>query len=182
MERRSFLKLVPTDGPGALAFPQIVRAATNRLYFGQIGAAGQDRLKVGKFLGINDVKIIGFCAPDRVHREKGVQQVESQYPSRHDTDNYQGSCGYTDDEELLERAEIAAARAGKHFLRKPVSISVAECWAMVTSMEHSGTGFPRAIELARGGHLGKITPVTVGLPGGKAFKKMPCSSSRAHSP
>ncbi len=111
-------------------------------------------------------------------------------------DKYQGCGSYLDYEELLARPDLdavivatpdhwhalpvlAAARAGKHiFCEKPIANSIAECRAMVAGVERSGVvfqannwqrsgaGFRRAIDLARGGHLGKITRVTVGLPGG----------------
>jgi hypothetical protein len=192
MDRRFFLKLVPTAGPGALAFTQIVRPATldeaggiapsNGLYFGLIDADGQGRLDVGKFRGINDVKIIGVCDPDRVHREKSVQQVESRYPSRHDTDNYQGSCGYTDDEELLERAVITAARAGTHVLLKAGLQQ--PCRVLGDGDLHGAlrNRLPSRHRIGPQRTPRENHPMTLGLPGGKTVEKKPCPCRRAHAP
>jgi predicted dehydrogenase len=83
---------------------------------------------------------------------------------------------------------IHAARAGKHvYCEKPVANTVTECRAMVTAVERSGIvcqignmqrsmgEFRRAINIVRGGYLGEIKSVKVGLPGGDELAAKPPS-------
>jgi len=171
-------------------------APSNRLNFGLIGAGGQGTIDMNAFLGLSDIQMIGVCDVDRARRVGAQKIVESKYANRQGVDKYQGCGSYLDYEELLARPDLdavivatpdhwhalpilAAARAGKHiFGEKPIANSIAECRAMVAAVERSGVvfqannwqrsgaGFRRAIDLARGGHLGKIKRVMVGLPSG----------------
>jgi hypothetical protein len=156
MDRRFFLKLVPTAGPGALAFTQIVRDAT----LGEGGGSDSDR----------------------VNREKGVQQVESRYVSRQDRDNYKGSCGYPDVEELLERPVITAARAGKPFLLKTGLQQ--PCRVLGHGDVHGvlRNRLPSRHRIGPQRTPRENHPMTLGLPGGKTVEKMPCPCRRAHAP
>jgi predicted dehydrogenase len=177
-------------------------APSNRLNFGLIGAGGQGVGVMKQFRGLNGVQIIGICDVDRERRDKIKAEVERSYAAQQSAEKYQGCGSFLDYGELLARPDLDAvivatpdhwhalpvldaARAGKHiFCEKPVANSIAECSAMVAGVERSGVvcqvgnwqrssaDFRRAINVVRGGYLGQITHVSVGLPGGGAHAKL----------
>lgn len=206
MKRRSFLRLIATAAPAAMAFPQIVRAETlglgggiapsNRLNFGLIGAGGQGLGVATNYMNHPASQVIAVCDVDAKHRMEAKNLSEKIAANRAGANGFKGCDTYIDHQELLARSDIDAvvigtpdhwhavqfvdaARAGKHiYCEKPVGNTPVECRSMVAAAERAGivcqignmqrsTGeFRHAINLVRGGYLGEIRSVQVGLPGG----------------
>ena len=184
-------------------------APSNRLNFGIIGAGPQGNLVMNGLRNISGVQFIAVCDVDRGHRDRTKASLEKFYASRNETDKYTGCASFLDYGELLARPDIDAvlvatpdhwhalpvvdaARAGKHiYCEKPVANSIEECKAMVSAversgvvcqmgnMQRSGAEFRRAMSLVRGGYLGKITRVQVGLPGGGEYMRLEPSAAPA---
>lgn len=216
MKRRSFLRLLATAAPAAVAFPQIVRAETlglgggiapsNRLNFGVIGAGGQGLGVATGFMNHAAAQLLAVADIDASHRKEAKERAEKLNADRMGKGEYKGCDTYVDYQELLARPDIDAvvigtpdhwhalqlihaARAGKHvYCEKPVANTVTECRAMVSAVERAGIvcqlgnmqrsmgEFRRAINLVRGGHLGEIKSVKVGLPGGGELAAKPASA------
>ncbi len=212
MNRRAFVKILATAAPAAALFPQIVKASTlglgggiapsNRINFGLIGAGSQGNGVMNGLRSLNNVQFLWVCDVDRKHRENTKSSLENFYAKQEGLDKYKGCETFVDYGELLARPDIDAvlvatpdhwhalpvidaARAGKHiYCEKPVANTIAECRAMVASVERSGVvcqlgnmqrsgpEFRRAISLVRNGYLGKITQVKVGLPSGGEYKNL----------
>lgn len=217
MKRRSFLRLLATAAPVAVAFPQIVRAETlglgggiapsNRLNFGVIGAGGQGLAVATGFMNRAAAQLIAVADVDADHRKEAKERAEKLNADRMAKGDYKGCDTYIDYRELLARPDIDAvvigtpdhwhalqlihaARAGKHvYCEKPVANTVTECRAMVAAVERSGIvcqvgnqqrsvgEFRRAINIVRGGYLGEIKSIKVGLPGGRQLAAKPPSPS-----
>ncbi|MCX6937905.1 MAG: Gfo/Idh/MocA family oxidoreductase [Verrucomicrobia bacterium] len=177
-------------------------APSNRINFGLIGAGNQGNHVMYGFRYINGVQFVAICDVDRGRRDTTKASLEGFYASRSGQDKYLGCESYLDYGELLARPDIDAvlvatpdhwhalpvvdaARAGKHiYCEKPVANSIIECRAMVAAVERAGVvcqlgnmqrssgEFRRAMSLVRGGYLGKITRVQVGLPGGGLYQNL----------
>jgi predicted dehydrogenase len=216
MKRRSFLRLLATAAPAAVAFPQIVRAETlglgggiapsNRINLGLIGAGGQGLAVATGFMNLPAAQLLAVADVDAGHRQEAKERADKRNTDRMAKGDYKGCDTYVDYLELIARPDIDAviigtpdhwhalqlvhaARAGKHvYCEKPVANTVTEGRAMVAAVERSGIvcqignqqrsigDFRRAINLVRGGYLGKIKAVKVGLPGGGALAAKPPSA------
>ncbi|AWI07886.1 hypothetical protein CKA38_00190 [Ereboglobus luteus] len=185
------------------AQPAARAAANSRLAIGVIGTGGQGLNIMGQALASPLAQVVAVCDVDSTHAENGRARVEKAYSENSPTGAWRGCAVYRDYRELLARPDIDAvligspdhwhalhtihaARAGKHiFCEKPAATTLDESRAMINavaragvacqigSMQRSWAEFQRAIALARGGYLGKITSVKVGLPAGATLPKNP---------
>jgi predicted dehydrogenase len=181
-------------------------APSNRLNFGLIGAGSQGLGVATGFMNTAAAQLVAVCDVDAVRRKEAKERAEKLNADRMAKGDYKGCDNYVDYQELLARPDIDAvvigtpdhwhalqlihaARAGKHvYCEKPVANTVTECRAMVAAVERSGIvcqvgnqqrsmgEFRRAINIVRGGYLGEIKSVKVGLPGGVAFNAKPPST------
>jgi predicted dehydrogenase len=160
----------------------------NRLAIALIGCGGQGRGDMGAFLASKRAQVVALCDPDDEMRDKALARVRETYgetAAPFTTRDYREIISRPDIDAVLIAtpdhwhclAATAAARAGKHiYCEKPAASSIPEGRAMVGAITRAGvtcqigsqqrstSEFQRAIDLARGGWLGKITSVKVGLP------------------
>lgn len=171
-------------------------APSNRLNFGLIGAGGQGLGVATGFMNHAAAQLVAVADVDANHRKQAKARADKSNADRMAKRDYKGCDTYVDYQELLARPDIDAvvigtpdhwhalqlihaARAGKHaYCEKPVANTVTECRAMVAAVERSGIvcqvgnqqrsmgEFRRAINIVRGGYLGEIKSVKVGLPSG----------------
>ena len=171
-------------------------APSNRLNFGLIGAGGQGLGVATGFMNHAAAQLVAVADVDANHRKQAKARADKSNADRMAKRDYKGCDTYVDYQELLARPDIDAVvigtpdhwhalqlihavRAGKHaYCEKPVANTVTECRAMVAAVERSGIvcqvgnqqrsmgEFRRAINIVRGGYLGEIKSVKVGLPGG----------------
>lgn len=181
-------------------------APSNRINIGLIGAGGQGMGVSSGLMNNPAAQMLAVCDVDAGHRAEARERFEKTNGARSGQDIRKGCDDYVDYRELLARPDIDAvvigtpdhwhalqlihaARAGKHaYCEKPVANSVAECAAMVSAVARSGVvcqvgnmqrsmgEFRRAINLVRGGYLGEIKSVKVGLPGGGELAAKPPSA------
>jgi predicted dehydrogenase len=167
-------------------------APSNRIAVGSIGmgSRGTDHLRA--LIQATDVQFLAVCDPQQAKREAARAFVDQRYGSA-------GCAAVADFREVVGRADIdavvvaapenwhalimaAAARAGKDIYgEKALTLTVAEGRALVDTVrryrrvfqvgtqQRSSRNFRFACELARGGYLGRITRVEVGVPGGRAL-------------
>jgi len=199
--RRQFLK----GAAAALAAPYVVTSAalgadgvapaSERITLGFIGVGmmGQGHVQCCTYFG--DAQILGVCDVDRWRREHAKAAVEAAYAERRPGEGYRGCAAYNDLRDLVARddldavliatgdrwhalATVLAAKAGKDiYCEKPVSLTVREARAMVTTVRRYGrvfqgglqqrseAAFRTACDLVRGGGLGKVRVVYVNHPG-----------------
>jgi predicted dehydrogenase len=192
MDRRHFVSSVAL---GAAAYSRIL-GANERINVGIIGAGGQGRGDWGRFIKQPDVNPVAVCDVYKPHLEKALATANGQ------------AQGYKDFRKLLERKDIdavivttpdhwhaiptiMACQAGKDvYVEKPLALTIKEGRAMVNaarkyqrvvqtgSQQRSGEHYARAVELVRGGKLGKIAHITAGhirnsMPGFGRYKDEP---------
>jgi len=192
MDRRQF---VSTMTLGAAAYSRVL-GANERINVGIIGAGGQGRGDWGRFIKQPDVNPVAVCDVYKPHLEKALATANGQ------------AQGYKDFRKLLERKDIdavivttpdhwhaiptiMACQAGKDvYVEKPLALTIKEGRAMVNaarkyqrvvqtgSQQRSGEHYARAVELVRGGKLGKIAHITAGhirnsMPGFGRYKDEP---------
>jgi predicted dehydrogenase len=178
-------------------------APSNRISLGLIGVGmvGQDHLR--GFLREPEVRVVAVCDVDQWRRENAKALIEQTYGSQTKAGVYGGCTAYRDFRDLLARDDIdavfiatgdrwhavatsMAAKAGKDiYVEKPVSLTIAEARAMVTSVhrygrvcqsglqQRSAREFRLACKLVRDGALGKIQAVYVNGPGTSADVNLP---------
>ncbi|WP_334319118.1 Gfo/Idh/MocA family oxidoreductase [Termitidicoccus mucosus] len=169
-------------------------APSVRLNIGCIGTGIQGRANLTNALANSSVRVVAVCDVDKKHREQAHRMVEETYAREKRSGTYKGCAEYDDMRELLARPDIDAvliatpehwhalnviyaARAGKHiYCEKPAGASIPETRAMLNAVQFAGvvcqigsqqrssTDFLRVIDLTRGGYLGAIKRVRVGLP------------------
>jgi predicted dehydrogenase len=192
MDRRQF---VSTMALGAAAYSRVL-GANERINVGIIGAGGQGRGDWGRFIKQPEVNPVAVCDVYRPHLEKALATANGR------------AQGYKDFRKLLERKDvdavivatpdhwhaiptIMACQAGKDvYVEKPLALTIKEGRAMVNaarkyqrvvqtgSQQRSGEHYARAVELIRGGKLGKIAHITAGhirnsMPGFGRYKDEP---------
>jgi predicted dehydrogenase len=148
------------------------------------------------FLQIPEVRLAAICDVRQEARERNKAAVD-----RHYGDN--NCVTYNDYRELLARPDIdavmiatpenwhpliaiEAARRGKHmYCEKPLSVSLAESWAVRQAVKRYGVIFQFGTqqrssynyritaELARNGHLGELRTIMIGSAGGTFNKEKP---------
>ncbi len=145
---------------------------------------------------ISDLPNYGYKGELRGGRLVGKKKIEDYYAEQAKGGKFRGVKVYEDFREMLERedldavyiatpdhwhcaAAVIAARKGKHIYgQKPLALTVDEgrriadvvkstgvTW-QTGSQQRSSIHFRTACEYVRNGRLGKLTGVTVGLPGG----------------
>ena len=192
MDRRSFVSAAAITA----ASYQRVMGANERVNVGLIGAGGQGRGDWARFLKQSDVDAGAVCDVYAPHLEKGLAMSGNKARS------------YTDFRKLIEQKDldavivatpdhwhaiptILACQAGKDvYVEKPLSLTVEEGRVMVKaarkydrvvqvgSQQRSGEHYKRAIDLVRGGKLGKVSHVQAGnirnsMPGFGKFPDAP---------
>jgi predicted dehydrogenase len=163
-------------------------APSNRISLGLVGAS-QGMVNLNRFLPFPDAQAVAVCEVDAKRRENAVQRVNAHYQGN-------VARGWGDFREMFADAKldavilatpdhwhgvmaVAALRAGLDvFGEKPLAHTLAEGRAIADAARRHGrvwqTGswqrsvatFRRAVELIRGGCLGKISRVEAGTYGG----------------
>ena len=181
--RREFLQIVGVGGVGLVApmfLPARVFGANERIHTAHIGVGGQGRSNLKALLP----HAIAVCDVDQRHALQASKMV---------TDSGMACEVYSDYRRLLERTDIDAivistpdhwhalqtihaCQAGKDvYVEKPLSLTIAAGRRMVQaardhqrivqtgSQQRSSDNFRRACELVRGGVLGHVHTVHVGI-------------------
>ncbi len=189
--RRGFLKRAGLVAGAAVGFPAIVpstvlgaAAPSNMLTMACVGVGGQGSGNMRAFHGSKEVRVIAICDVDSSHCEAAAKAVGlgkeacfvdfREVVGREDIDLV--SVGTPDHWHVP--VSIAAVRAGKDvYCEKPLTLTIAEGRALADeaarygrivqtgSQQRSSSNFRLACELVRNGRIGKITEVTVGIPG-----------------
>ena len=200
--RRRFL----TSGAAALAAPMIVprhvlggagmTAPSDRITIGCIGVGSMGSGHVRGFLQIPEARVMAICDVRQEHRERAKTVVDRQYGD--------ANCAtFHDYRELLARPDIdgvmiatpenwhpligiEAARRGKHmYFEKPLSVTMAEGWAVRQAVERYGVIFQfgtqqrssynyrLTAELVRNGYLGELKTIMIGSAGGGYNRDQP---------
>ncbi|MBX7256483.1 MAG: Gfo/Idh/MocA family oxidoreductase [Candidatus Hydrogenedentes bacterium] len=197
LTRRQFLKYSAATGAAA-ALPNIVPASvfgaegtpapSNRITLGCIGVGSMGTNNMGKFLDLDDCRVVAVCDTYEDRRQKAKQLVDERYG---DT----GCAMYGDFREVLAREDIdavvitaqdhwhalmatAAVKAGKDmYCEKPLGVSVEQCRIIRDAVRggkrvfQTGTwqrslkDFQHACTLARNGYVGNIHTIEVSAPG-----------------
>ena len=176
MQRRAFISAAAA---AAASYSRIL-GANERITVGIIGAGGQGSGVWKRFLQQPDVNAGAVCDVYKPHLERGAAMAKSKVK------------GYKDFRKLLEQKDLdavivatpdhwhclptlMACEAGKDvYVEKPLALTVREgrlmVWAarkynrvvQTGSQQRSGTHYARAVEVIRGGKLGKIAHITAG--------------------
>ena len=176
MQRRAFISAAAA---AAASYSRIL-GANERITVGIIGAGGQGSGVWKRFLQQPDVNAGAVCDVYKPHLERGAAMAKSKVK------------GYKDFRKLLEQKDldavivatpdhwhclptIMACQAGKDvYVEKPLALTVAKAgsWCgrrgkynrvvQTGSQQRSGTHYARAVEVIRGGKLGKIAHITAG--------------------
>ena len=169
---------------------------SDRIVMGFIGVGSQGRGNMNWFLGKEGVQVVAVCDVDRGHREVAKVAVDRQNGNA-------DCGSYLDFHDLIGRGDldavglalpdqwhaipaIASARAGLDMYgEKPLSRTIRESRAICDAVHRYGrvwqTGswqrstshFRHAAELVRGGFIGKVSHVEVGLPTGRGSDVKP---------
>ncbi len=154
-------------------------APSERITMGVIGIGPRCHTVLNSILDEADLRVIAVCDVQASRRNSAKQMIDQKYGN---TD----CAMHLDFREMIARpdidvcliatgdhwhtmASIAAARAGKDvYSEKPCAMTIADCKSLANTMNRLGrvfqagtqrrsiANFQRAIELARGGKLGKI--------------------------
>lgn len=192
--RRQFIKksalfAVPVIIPAAARGADGTTAPSNRVTVGAVGWGMQGPGNTRSTMGLPNAQVVAVCDVDKNHLAAAKQTVDENYKN-------QDCAAYADYQELMARKDIdavtlavpdhwhalvaiAAAKAGKHIWgEKPLARTIAEQQAIVKavqdhkviwqtgSWQRSVDNFTKAVELVRGGYIGEIREVQVGLPSG----------------
>jgi predicted dehydrogenase len=192
--RRQFIKqsavfAIPIIIPAAARGADGNVAPSNRMVVGAVGWGMQGPGNTTSTMGLDNAKVVAVCDLDKNHLAAAKGKVDEFYKN---TD----CAAYSDYLELMARKDIdavtlavpdhwhalvatAAAKAGKHIWgEKPLARTIAEQQAIVKavqdnkviwqtgSWQRSVDNFTKAVELVRGGYIGEIKEVQVGLPAG----------------
>ncbi len=192
--RRQFIKqsavfAIPIIIPAAARGADGKVAPSNRITVGSVGWGMQGPGNTNSTMGLDNAKVLAVCDLDQKHLASAKQSVDKFYSN---TD----CAAYADYQEMMARKDIdavtlavpdhwhaliaiAAAKAGKHIWgEKPLARTIAEQQAIVKavqdnkviwqtgSWQRSVDNFTKAVELVRGGYIGEIKEVQVGLPAG----------------
>jgi predicted dehydrogenase len=192
--RRQFIKqsavfAIPVIIPAAARGADGKVAPSNRITVGSVGWGMQGPGNTNSTMGLDNAKVLAVCDLDKKHLASAKQSVDKFY-------NNTDCAAYADYQEMMARKDIdavtlavpdhwhaliaiAAAKSGKHIWgEKPLARTIAEQQAIVKAVQDSKviwqTGswqrsvdnFTKAVELVRGGYIGEIKEVQVGLPSG----------------
>jgi predicted dehydrogenase len=170
---------LPQVIPGAALGKSGAVAPSERIVLGGIGIGNRGTYDLGCFLHEPDVRFVAVCDVKGDHRKAAKEMVDARYGS-------QDCATYIDLRELLARgdidavliatgpnwhatAAILAAQAGKDvYCEKPCTKNIAQSLALAETFRRTGRvfqagtqrrslpNFAYAVELARGGKLGKL--------------------------
>jgi len=170
-------------------------APSDRISLGFIGCGKQAMGLKGAFLNTGEAQITAACDVYGHKLNAFTEQVNKFYADKAGKTAYTSCKSYDDFQEILQRKDIdavvivtpdhwhaamavRAAEAGKDiYCEKPLSLTVAEGRAMVDSarkykrvfqtgsMQRSAKEFRDAVELVRGGKIGKIQSIKVSVGG-----------------
>lgn len=170
-------------------------APSERITLGVIGVGNMGGAHLGGLLGNSELQLVAICDVDEKKRGAAKERVEKHYAAERDAGTYKGCETYREYESVLARPDIDAVliavpdhwhaiiavdacRAGKDvYCEKPLALTVRDADAMVAaarrygrvfqtgSQQRSSSEFRRACELVRGGFIGKLTQVNVGVGG-----------------
>lgn len=214
ISRRAILR----GAAAAVAAPYIVPASalgrngwkppSERITVGFIGIGNMGGGHLGGFLDDKQLQVLAVCDVDAVKRGNARKRTEDKYAADRQAGTYKGCDEYNEYEKLLERADIdavlvavpdhwhaiiaiAACRAGKDvYCEKPLSLTIAEAWAMrdaarrygrvfqTGSQQRSASNFRVACELVQSGRIGKLVKVNVGVGGPSREKYLPAQPVR----
>lgn len=192
--RRQFLKTstalaVPVIIPASARGADGTVTPSNRIVMGTIGWGMQGPGNTQSLMGIPDVQMVAACDLDSNHLAAATASINAHYGN-------EDCKAYRDYRELLAREDIdavtiavpdhwhalisveAAARGKDIWGEKPLARTIAEQQAIVKavakhkriwqtgSWQRSVDNFQKAVDLVRGGYIGEIREVQVGLPAG----------------
>jgi len=192
--RRQFIKksavfAIPVIIPASARGADGTVAPSNRVTVGAVGWGMQGPGNTQSTMQLDNAKVLAVCDLDKNHLAQAKQSVDGFYKN---TD----CAAYANYQELMARKDIdavtlavpdhwhalvatAAAKAGKHIWgEKPLARTIVEQQAIVKAVEdnkvtwqtgswqRSVDNFTKAVELVRGGYIGEIKEVQVGLPSG----------------
>lgn len=170
-------------------------APSERITLGVIGVGNMGGSHLGGLLGNSDLQLVAICDVDEKKRDAAKARVEKHYAAEREAGTYAGCTTYREYESVLARHDIDAVliavpdhwhgiiavdacRAGKDvYCEKPLALTVRDADAMVAaarrygrvfqtgSQQRSSAEFRRACELVRGGFIGKLQTVNVGVGG-----------------
>ena len=164
-------------------------APSNRIVMGMIGVGGMGTVNLDAFLGLKDVVIKVVCDVNSEKMEAAKARVDRCYGSRgcETEKDYRALCARPEldavmiatPDHLHARIGICAARSGKdiygetpftHTVEEGLELSQAlemnkRVW-QTGSWQRSQRDFRKAVAAVRGGRIGKVSLVEVGLPGG----------------
>lgn len=178
MNRRTFVSASIGGAAGAAAASGRSRGAlgaNDRLIVAVIGAGGMGRANLRDFLRMGDVEVAAICDVWEHNRKRAVRMTDGE------------AAAYSDYRRVLELKDldavivatpdhwhapiaIAACEAGKDvYVEKPLALTIGEGRKMVETarrnkrvvqvgtQQRSGEHYQEAVELVRGGALGKIS-------------------------
>ena len=193
--RRQFLKttgaalVLPTILPSRIFGADGQTAPSNKITIGVVGWGMQGPGNTKSFLVEEDCQVVAACDLDKNHLQSAVKTINEHYQN-------QDCKAYHDYREMMARPDIdavmlavpdhwhelvatEAARNKKDIYgEKPLAKTIAEQQAIVRAVEknkviwqtgswqRSQAVFRKAAEIVRGGLIGKVTHVEVGLPAG----------------
>ncbi len=205
--RRQFLKATATGSLAPLFLPSATlgRAGTtgpnSRIVMASIGTGGRGTSNTRHFARFQQVQLVATCDPVPAHRQRARDLVNRHYGNN--------DCETTADfREVLARKDIdaimigtpdhwhayitvAACKAKKDvFCEKPETLTVREGRVMANAIEASGIVFSGGSQrvlgdygswprLVRGGGIGEVKEVFVGLPWGSS---VPCDLPAEETP
>jgi len=194
LRRASALAATPLFVPSAALGLGGEAPASERITLGIIGAGGRGTGNMRSFLPVAGTQVVAVCDVKRDMRERAAKIVGDHNAANRGGAGKPCDM-YNDFREVLARDDVdavvispqdhwhaviavAAARAGKDmYCEKPLGVAVTECSAIRDAVRRFGrifqTGtqqrsdpkFRHACNLARFGHLGKVTEVEVAAPG-----------------
>lgn len=183
MKRRTFLRRTATAAAAStLGFPAVLRSASpnSMLQVASIGVGGMGGNTMKSVAAHAKVKIVALCDVDAAYLDKAA--VAHPEASRHNdwrellasqVDRFDAVTIGTPDH-MHATPAVTALRAGKHvYLQKPMATTLHECRVIareaakagvVTQLGNQGRSsiYSRmAVDLIRGGAIGKITEVLI---------------------
>ncbi len=192
--RRQFIKqsavfAVPVLIPAAARGADGTTAPSNRVTVAAVGWGMQGPGNTQSTMGLPNAQVVAVCDLDKNRLAAAKKTVDEFYKN---TD----CAATADYQEIMARKDIdavtlavpdhwhalvatAAAKSGKHIWgEKPLARTIAEQQAIVKAVEdhkvtwqtgswqRSVDNFTKAVELVRGGYIGTVKEVQVGLPSG----------------
>ena len=168
-------------------------APSDKINLGFIGTGKQSGGLGKRLRSLESIQMVAACDINQVNLQRFVKQTNEQYAEMKGYANYAGCTTYTDYQALVENPDldavivatpdhwhaiisIAAMEAGKDvYCEKPLAHTIKEGRAMVRaadkydrilqtgSMQRSGAGFRKAVNLVRSGYIGKVEKVLVNV-------------------